>query len=92
MMVSNKPTFGRVSGYFAGHIVGLTFLFGIIAGAASFLDWLVKKLEPMRVRVPYFVKVLEVVAAFVFYADVLLYVVGILVAGGLYIRELRRCF
>jgi len=90
-MPQNRPSFGRATGDFVGHIVGIALLFAIIAAAATVLDWFVKLIEPLNVRVPYFIAILEGVATFVFYGDVVLFVVGVIVAGGLYIRDLKRC-
>ena len=91
-MATGNASFGKVSGYFVGHLVGITLLFCIVAGVAVALDWYVKKLEPMNVRIPYFIPILGLVEATVFYVDVVLFVVGVLVAAALYIRELRKCF
>jgi hypothetical protein len=83
---------GKVIGYFVGHLVGITFLFGFIAGVAAVLDLYVKKIEPLGVRIPYFIPILESVEATLFYVDVLLFIVGVLAAAVLFIKELRKCF
>jgi hypothetical protein len=90
-MAANKPSLATVTGYFVGHIIGITFLFGIIAAAAGVLHWYVKQIEPLSIAIPYFIPILHGVAAFVFYGDVVLFIVGVLVAGGIYVRDLIRC-
>ena len=91
-MAADKASFSKVTGYFVGHIVGITGLFCIIAGVAVALDWFVKMLEPMSVRIPYFILILGLVEATVFYVDVVLFIVGVLAAAVLYIGELKKCF
>jgi len=91
-MEAERVSVSKVTGYFVGHIVGITALFGIIAGVAVVLDLYVKKIEPMNVRIPYFIPILQWAAAALFYVDVLLFIVGVLVAAALFIKELRRCF
>jgi len=51
-MAADKASFGKVTGYFVGHIVGITALFRIIAAVAVGLDLFVRMIEPMNVRIP----------------------------------------
>ena len=90
---AEKVSFSKVIGYFAGHLVGITALFALIASVAAVLDWYVKTIvEPMNVRIPYFIPILGLVEAALFYVDVLLFIVGVVAAAALFIKELRRCF